>query len=122
MLLIPLIVILGLKVSLNTAEIKLRKDYFTALDDIASLIKTEHILTKPFLQLVKQQEEKLNIMERKITEIEHATPKVTDSLREITDFLGNPINSLKLLDRFTRMWPKYTISMSNENTTLGKCI
>ena len=94
-------------------------DYFTALVHMQPLIKREQMLSEYFVELVKKQEEKLDKMEKMIQDIERVVPKEDASETEVTEFLGNPINAMKIIQRFNDVWANMAVMFSGENTTLG---
>ncbi len=109
-----------LELSDGALDTNRRKDFYTALVDMVPFVKIEHRLTRPFLELVSQQEARLNKLEAIVDKIDKAIPNEKDSLREITDFLGNPVNSIRLIHRITDFWPNIMATKDNETSILGK--
>ncbi len=99
-----------------------RRDFFTALVDMKPLVELEHRLTTPFLDLIKAQEEKLDKLESTVDKIRSATDGKGDTLRYLTDFLGNPIHSIKLIQRATEFWPKVVKEFVTDNPAIGKLL
>eukprot|EP00794_Sanderia_malayensis_P015179 gene15179-16741_t len=89
------------------------KGFFLSVVDMKPLVELEHKLTKPFLELVKGQEEKLGKLEAMVNRIDTATREGADSLLKLTDFIGNPVNALKMIHRSTQFWPSLVDKLSN---------
>lgn len=97
-----------------------QNEYFTALVHMGPLIKMENMLSGYFLDFVKKEEEKLDKLEKIIQDIEQVHPKPGSSEKVIEQHYSNPINGLKMMQRFTDVWPNVTVLFSGENTTLGE--
>ena len=99
-----------------------QNEYFTALVHMEPLIKMENMLSEYFLDFVKKEEEKLDKLEKVIEDIEKVNPKPGGREKATEQYYSNPINALKIIQRFTDVWPNITVLFSGENTTLGKRI
>lgn len=97
-------------------------DYYAAIVHMEPLVIREQQLTEQFLDMIKTEEAKLDKMEREIDEIERVIPRTDCTDTEITEFIGNPVNALKLIQRFTELWPNITNMYSGEDTSLSECI
>ena len=95
-------------------------DYFAAIVHMEPLVRREQLLTENFLEIINSEEQRLNKMEKEIDEIERVLPKPGYTPTEMTKFIGNSVNALKLLQRFTDFWPNITTKYSGENSTLRK--
>lgn len=115
------ILIAALAILPGFAEKKAKpNDYYAAIVHIEPLVRREQMLTEQFLAILKTEEEKLNKMEKEIDEIEQVLPKKDCTETEITEFIGNAVNALKLIQRFTDLWPNMTNMYNGENSTLRK--
>ena len=99
-----------------------QNEYFTALVHMEPLIKMENMLSEYFLDFVKKEEEKLDKLEKVIEGIEQVNPKPGSTGKAIEQYYSNPINALKIIQRFTDVWPNVTVLFSGENTTMGERI
>ena len=95
-------------------------DYFAAIVHMEPLVKREQMLTENFLDVLNTEEAKLNELEEEINEIERVLPKPGYTATEMTEFVGNSVNALKLIQRFVHLWPNITAMYSGENTTLSE--
>ena len=95
-------------------------DYFAAIVHMEPLVKREQMLAENFLEIIRTEETKLNKLEEEINQIERVLPKPGYTAAEMTKFVGNNINALKLIQRFVHLWPNITSMYSGENSTFRK--
>ena len=95
-------------------------DYFAAIVHMEPLVKREQMLAESFLDIIRTEEAKLDKLEEEIDEIERVLPKPGYTATEMTEFIGNNLNALKLIQRFVHLWPNVTSQYSGENSTLRK--